>query len=145
MKRSLIVLMFITLGLSQTNIDKVGTVGALFLNLPTGAPAQAMGNAYSGMVQGASAAFWNPALLGFENSLQTFTGYTAWLMGLHHQTAAITFRKGQYGIGFSQILLTTKPLTVTTTREPNGTGESFRYMDLALGVSLSRAFAPLGC
>jgi hypothetical protein len=113
----------------------------LFLNLPAGAAAQGMGKAYSGMEQGASAAFWNPALLGWETSTQTFIAYSNWLIDLHHQAAAVSFKLGSFGVGLSQRLVTTAAMTETTTLQPRGTGGTFGYQDLALGISLSRAFS----
>lgn len=140
--RALINLLVLTsiLG-AQTGFNKVGTVGVLFLNIPSGAAAQGMGKAYSGSAKGAEATFWNPAALGFETPLQTFSGYTRWLLGLHHQSLAVSFSAGGFGIGFSQALLTTAAMPITTTRQPRGTGASFRYFDLALGFSLARAFS----
>ncbi|NQV49125.1 MAG: PorV/PorQ family protein [Candidatus Marinimicrobia bacterium] len=136
--------LFISFGstlIAQSAFNKVGTTGVLFLNLPAGAAAQGMGKAYSGMEQGASAAFWNPALLGWETSTQTFIAYSNWLIDLHHQTAALSFRLGDFGVGISQRLVTTAAMTETTTLQPRGTGERFSYQDLALGLSISRAFS----
>ncbi|NQV14908.1 PorV/PorQ family protein [bacterium] len=126
---------------AQSSFNKVGTTGVLFLNLPAGAAAQGMGKAYSGMEQGASASFWNPALLGWEKSTQTFITYSSWLIDIHHQAAAVSFPFAGLGIGISQRLATTAPMTETTTLQPRGTGETFRYQDIALGLSVSRAFS----
>lgn len=141
MRYFLLSILTFSLLIAQTNFNKVGTAGMLFLTIPSNAAEQAMGKAFSGMQQGASAAFSNPALLGFEKSLQVFTGYTGWLLGLHHQSAAMSFRLGRLGIGISQMLLTTEPMTVTTTRQPLGTGATFNYLDVAIGLSVSRAFS----
>jgi len=139
------ILLMLTMVLSsltaQTDFNKVGTAGLLFLSIPGSASAQAMGRAYSGIEQGAEATFFNPALLGIEHSTQVFTSYTGWLQGLSHQSAAISFRVGRFGVGISQMLLTCSPMTVTTTQQPQGTGETFGYLDLALGFSVSRAFS----
>jgi len=126
---------------AQSNFNKVGTTGVLFLNLPTGAAAQGMGSAYSGIEQGASATFWNPALIGWEQSVNTFITYSNWLIDIHYQAAAVSFPLGGLGIGISQRLATTAPMTETTTLQPRGTGETFGYQDLALGFSVSRAFS----
>lgn len=127
--------------MGQSAFNKVGTTGVLFLNLPAGAAAQGMARAYSGMEQGASAAFWNPALLGWETSTQTFIAYSNWLIDLHHQAAAVSFRVGDFGVGISQRLVATGGMAETTTLQPRGTGETFAYQDFALGLSLSRAFS----
>lgn len=141
-KKLIIVLMVLTsTTLAQSNFNKVGTAGVLFLNLPAGAAAQGMGKAYSGLEQGASATFWNPALLGWEKSTRTFISYTSWLIDVHYQAAAVSFPIGGVGVGISQRLATTEPMTETTTLQPRGTGETFRYQDLALGLSVSRAFS----
>ncbi|MFQ6609840.1 MAG: PorV/PorQ family protein, partial [Fidelibacterota bacterium] len=141
MKKILPVILIFTVIFGQSNFNKVGSVGVLFLNLPAGAAAQGMGNAYSSSIQGASAVFWNPALLGWSKSVQSFLSYSKWLLDLHHQTAAITFRLGRFGIGVSQSLLKSSPMLVTTTSQPRGTGEYFQYYDLAAGFSVARAFS----
>ncbi len=136
-----IVLCISSFGFAQSSFNKVGTAGVLFLNLPAGAGAQGMGKAYSGMEQGASASFWNPALLGWEKSTETFIGYSSWLIDIHNQTAAVSFPLKGLGVGISQRLVTTSSMSETTTSRPRGTGESFGYQDIALGLSISRAFS----
>jgi len=74
-KKTVILICCTSFLLAQSSFNKVGTSGVLFLNLPAGAVAQGMGKAYSGMEQGASATFWNPALLGWEESTETFISY----------------------------------------------------------------------
>jgi len=140
-KKTVILICCTSFLLAQSSFNKVGTSGVLFLNLPAGAVAQGMGKAYSGMEQGASATFWNPALLGWEESTETFISYSSWLIDIHHQAAAVSFPLRGLGIGISQRLVTTAPMSETTTLQPRGTGESFRYQDLALGLSISKAFS----
>ncbi len=135
-------LAFLLTLMSGQTIDKVGTAGALFLRIPVGAGAMAMGSAYTGIVTDADAAFWNPAALGFQESKYSLsTHYSTWLLDLDHQAAAASMKLGNgFSVGISEVVLRSPLMEVTTTDEQSGTGEFFTYQDLALGLSLAKRF-----
>lgn len=128
--------------LSGQAIDKVGTAGALFLRIPVGAGAMAMGSAYTGIVTDADAAFWNPAALGFQESKYSLSAhYSTWLLDLDHQAAAAAMKLGNgFTVCISEVVLKSPLMEVTTTADQSGTGEFFTYQDLALGLSLAKRF-----
>lgn len=134
--------MTLTTTLSGELINKVGTAGALFLRIPVGAEAVAMGSAYTGVVNDANAAFWNPAALALlENKYDLQVHYTTWLLDLKHQAASFAIRLGNgFSIALSEVILVSPLMEVTTTAEQNGTGDFFRYQDLSIGLSLAKRF-----
>lgn len=123
-------------------INKVGTAGALFLRIPVGGEAIAMGSAYSAVASNAQAAFWNPASLVMqEKKYDSQFIFTPWMAGLNFQAAAFSMKFGNnYAAAVSEILLRSPDMEVTTTNQQNGTGEYFTYQDFCLGLSLAKRF-----
>ena len=134
-------LAFLLTLMSGQTIDKVGTAGALFLRIPVGAGAMAMGSAYTGIVTDADAAFWNPAALGFQESKYSLsTHYSTWLLDLDHQAAAASMKLGNgFSVGISEVVLRSPLMEVTTTDEQSGTGEFFTYQVFGVGIVTSKA------
>lgn len=138
----LILLVFSSMLLAGGPITKVGTAGALFLRIPVGAEAMAMGSAYTAIVNNADAAFWNPAALGFQKSKYSLSAhYSSWLLDLDHQAAAVAMKLGKgFTVGISEVLLKSPLMEVTTTAVQSGSGEFFSYQDLSVGLSIAKRF-----
>ncbi len=142
LKIILVIMLPVSIFAEDGPIEKVGTTGALFLRIPVGAEAMAMGSAYTAIVANSNAAFWNPAaLVQTTGKYDAQIHYTNWLVGLKHQAASVSMQfGGSYAIALSEIILSSPDMDVTTTRQQNGTGETFSYLDMALGLSLSKRF-----
>ena len=118
---------------------KVGTSGAQFLRIGIGARAVAMSEAYVAVANDASAIFWNPAGLVLVEKNDVLLSHTEWVADIGFQAAG--FAKTLEGIGtvgLSFAYLGSGDMNVTTVAQPQGTGETFNYSDLMLGVSYAR-------
>ncbi len=127
----------------QGSFNKVGTASLLFLKIPVGARTVALGGASSSSYGNAYTVFANPAsiALGGDKRLLGMS-YTPWLLGIHHQAAAYQQPVGRSSfLALHALSLVSAQMEVTTTRQQNGTGDLFRFQDLALGVSLARRFS----
>lgn len=121
--------------------QKAGTSSLQFLKIGIGARATGMGESFIAVSNDITALFWNPAgLLQFDGYGIHFS-HTEWLVDLDHEFAGGIYRIGKNNvIGFSVISLHTAPMMKTNEFQPEGTGEYFKYGDLALGLTFARKF-----
>lgn len=116
--------------------NKAGTTAAQFLRIGVGARQVAMGGATSGVVDDASAMYWNPSGLVGVPAFSLFATHTDWFADLKHQYFGIVIPVGDdHRIGISATILTMGDMEVTTELEPQGTGTFFSANDVAVGVS----------
>jgi len=78
-----------------------GTTSANFLKVGVGARATALGEAYTALVDDASALYWNPAALANMENSEFFTAYNSYLVGVSQGYIALSFPSlgGNLGIG----------------------------------------------
>ena len=120
--------------------DKVGTVAAPFLGLGVGARATAMGSAQVAQAQGPSALYWNPSAITSMTTSGAEFSNSEWFVDSRLQHAALVFNGGSLGnFGISITALDYGDEPVTTISNPEGTGELWDALDLAVGVSYARA------
>ncbi len=120
--------------------DKVGTTAAPFLGLGIGARATAMGGAQVAQAQGPSALYWNPAAISNMTTNGAEFSNSDWFVDSRHQHAALVFNAGNLGhFGLQVIALDYGDELVTTIENPDGTGELWDALDLAVGVTYARA------
>jgi len=83
--------------------------------------------------------FWNPAgLVLFEENGVTFS-HTMWFVDTQLQFFGGVYHfGGSNAVGLSVVSLRTDDMKVTTEVQPNGTGEYFRFSDIAIGLSYAR-------
>jgi len=126
---------------AQDNVSKVGTTSAKFLTVPMGARALAMGGAFAGHANDATATYWNPGSLGIlEMNELTFmhTDYFADI-GLEYISAVFPW-EGFGTVGISLTSLNMAELAVTTVDDPEATsGAMFDAGSFAVGVSYGRS------
>ena len=124
--------------------DQSGTTAAAFLGLGIDARGTAMGSAQVATAQGPAALFWNPAAIVSEGA-RAGTGAALfsnsdWFVHTRHQFFGLTFDSGGLGtFGLSVTALDYGDERVTTVDQPEGTGELYTALDLAIGVSYGRA------
>jgi hypothetical protein len=120
--------------------EEVGTAGAVFLRVPVGARAVAMGQAYTSLATDGSALFWNPAGImrtpGRTNWFASHTEYTADI-DLHH--LSVHHRKQNFGFGLMMGVLRSGDILRTDELHQEGTGLYFNANQFYLGASLARA------
>jgi len=119
--------------------QRVGISGLQFLKVGVGARAAAMGGAFAAVADEASALYWNPAGVTQSMGPQVFVSYTDWPVELTHRFAGIVYPMGINTIGISFTQLTCPDTPVTTELMPDGTGETWRYGDIAAALTFARA------
>ena len=126
-------------GQSVTNVSKVGTTSASFLEIGVGARSNAMGGAFVAVSDDANALYWNPAgIARLERSTVTFV-HSEWLADTDFDFAGIVIPLGTFGtLGASITALNMGEMDVRTVFEPEGTGEKFSAGDVALGLTYAR-------
>lgn len=140
MKKSLLILIIIIgFGTIFGQNPNLGTSGAQFLQLPVGARSEAMGGAFVGLADDASAIFWNPAGIVKVKNIQAHFSYMNWFDLFDFNAASLVYSTEDWGtFGASMISFTTGKMEITTEEEPNGTGQYFDAGDIALGVSYAK-------
>lgn len=119
--------------------DKVGTTAAPFLGLGVGARGTAMGGAQVAQAQGPSALYWNPSAITAMTTNGAEFSNSEWFVDSRLQHAALVFNAGGLGhFGVSITALDYGDEPVTTVENPDGTGELWDALDLAVGVSYAR-------
>lgn len=120
--------------------DKVGTTAAQFLGIGVGARAMGMGGAQVATAEGPTALYWNPAAITtMPYSGVEFT-HTNWLLDSNIEHVGAVLALGDAGhVGLSVTSLNYGEIEVTTIDYPEGTGERFTPMSLAVGVSYARS------
>ncbi len=119
--------------------QRVGISGLQFLKVGVGARAVALGGAYAAVADDASALHWNPAGITQSASPLVYGSYTDWPVELSHRFAGAVYPMGVNFFGVSVTQLTCPETEVTTEMQPDGTGEMWRYGDLAAAVTFARA------
>ena len=135
----ILILMLSQLCSATTIKDKVATSGTQFLKLGVGARARGMGGAFIGVADDAQAVFWNPAGLANIESKDLSFSHLSWIADINHESFAYAQNFSKVGVfAVSAIVLGTEEMDVTTTQSQEGTGETFTYRDLAIGLSYAR-------
>ena len=98
-----------------------------------------MGETFVAVSDDISALYWNPAgLVQFKENGVTFS-HTLWFVDTQLQFfGAVYHFGGSNAVGLSVASLRTDDMKVTTEVQPNGTGEYFRFSDIAIGLSFAR-------
>lgn len=123
--------------------SRTGTTAANFLTIGTGARGQGLGNAYTSIATGGDALFWNPAgaarpYLGQYRASAMFTHFN-WIADIDYNAAGVVVPAvgaGVAGISFAQVNYGS--MDVRTVNQPDGTGETFKSVDLSLGLSYAQ-------
>ena len=127
--------------------DRAGTSGFQFLKVPVDARGAALGGTVVASADDASALFWNPALAA-RGGTQIGLATASYVADVKLHSAAgftqINTPIGAATVGLSLQALDSGEMDVTTEFSgPSGTGETFRLVDIALGVTVSQALTDL--
>jgi long-subunit fatty acid transport protein len=119
--------------------SKVGTTAAPFLGISVGARATAMGGAFTAVANDATAAYWNPSGLARMERNEFQVSHAEWLVGTRLNWFGVGFKLDEnnaFGIQVNQLDYGEEQ--ITTPANPNGTGEYWNAMDLAVSLSYAR-------
>jgi hypothetical protein len=120
---------------------KMGTAGAIELQIPMGARSVGMGCANIANVSNTEAIYWNPAGLAALEKAQVDFSYITYFadMKISYLTAGYTLEKiGTIGISLQSMNI--GDIEVTTIDAPEGTGEKFTPDFLTIVATFSRQF-----
>ncbi|MBN1423335.1 PorV/PorQ family protein [Candidatus Fermentibacteria bacterium] len=118
--------------------QRVGISGFQFLKIGVGARALGFGGAFTAIADDASALYWNPAGIVMVGRAAV-ASYTDWPVDLSHRFVGVAIPFGANAVGISLSQLACPETPVTTELQPEGTGEYWRYGDLAIAVTLARS------
>jgi hypothetical protein len=124
--------------------EKVGTFDGQFLKIGVGARAEAMGGAFVGVADDASALFWNAAgIARIDPDKSEFSfNHAVWPADLQFTQAGYVFHVKRFpgAFGLSVRSLYMDPMIETTAYQPNGTGNTFDAGMMTAGFSYARSF-----
>ncbi|MFZ5519022.1 MAG: PorV/PorQ family protein [Candidatus Zhuqueibacterota bacterium] len=123
-------------GFSQ--VTKVGTTAAGFLNIDVGARAIGMGSAYVSSADDATAMYWNPSgIANVDNNEAVFT-HNRWIADMSFNFAGIVVPLSFGTIGAGATFLTMDDMERTTVEYPDGNGELFSAGAYAFNLTYAR-------
>lgn len=133
----IILALLVSLNISNgQETNKSGTTAAQFLKIGVGARATSMGGAIVGLIDDATATYWNPSGLVGVKKITVTANITDWFLDVNHQNFAIVFPiDGSQNIALSATILNMGKMEVTNERNPNGTGTFFEASDISVGVT----------
>ncbi|MEM1043889.1 MAG: PorV/PorQ family protein [Bacteroidota bacterium] len=127
--------------------ERTGGSGLQFLKVPVDARGAALSGTMAAIADDASALYWNPALAA-ANGTQVGLATTSYVADIAlYYTAAYTpvsTPLGRFTLGVSVQALDSGEMDVTTEFSgPAGTGETFKLVDLAFGLTVAQALTDL--
>ncbi len=126
-------------GQTESNVSKVGTTAAPFLEIEVGPRAIGMGGAFVAIANDVSAIYWNPAGLSRISKIEATLFHTNWLVGTNFDFVGVVIPMGNMGsIAINVTSFSTDEMEVRTVQKPEGTGENFSVGDLSAGLSYSK-------
>jgi len=129
---------------AQTTLggQRVGTSSGDFLKIGAGAKAVAMGEAFIAIADDPSALYWNPAGIALSDSRAILFSHTSWLTDVSVEYLAVVAPVPRLASGVAGVQMAglSTELDETTELQPDGTGRSFSYSDLLIGVGYARYF-----
>lgn len=119
--------------------SKVGTTAANFLVIPIGPRATGMGGGFVAVANDVSAAFWNAGGLSRLAGNEFMATHAAWFVGTSVNWVGVAVKlDDDNALAFSVHQLDYGKEEITTTSQPNGTGQEWDAQDISFGVSYAR-------
>ncbi|MCB2211659.1 PorV/PorQ family protein [bacterium] len=121
-----------------SNVSKVGTTAATFLEVGIGARATSMGGAFVAVANDASAIYWNPAGMARLPYSETMFVHAEWLADISFDNVSGVIPVGNnMALGAFVTTVSMDEMAVRTVDLPDGTGEFFDAGDMAFGASFA--------
>jgi opacity protein-like surface antigen len=122
-----------------SQMTKTGTTAAQFLKIGMGSRSIGMGGAFVALANDISAMYWNPGGLAKVYSGAAMFSHTQWIADINVEYAAVGYEiQGLGTIGLNVTTLGMEDIPITTTAQPEGTGEKYSAGDLAIGLCYAR-------
>jgi long-subunit fatty acid transport protein len=118
--------------------QRTGTSSFQFLKIGTSARGTGMAETFVAVSDDISSLNYNPAglVLSNENGV-TFT-HTQWFVDTRLENVGGVYHFGSNALGLSVTSLRTEDMKVTTEYQQQGTGDYFRFSDLAVGLTYAK-------
>ena len=124
--------------------DRAGTSGFQFLEVAVDPRGAALGGTAVATATDASALFWNPALAARGGDTELQAAHLSYHAGVSMSYLAGLRRVGPVTLGAHVQTLDSGDMQVTDEFSgPAGTGETFRYLGVAAGLTVSQALTDL--
>jgi hypothetical protein len=119
---------------------RTGTGGAAQLLIPVGARDLAMGGATISTTRGIESLFWNPAgVAKSDNSASVLFSHMSYIADIGVDYGAVSGKFGDLGtFALSVKSLSVGDIPVTTTENPDGTGQTYTPQFFTAGITYSR-------
>jgi hypothetical protein len=120
--------------------DRTGTNGAAELMIPVGTRYIGMGGAGTAMATGVEALYYNPAgVARMTNSVGVYVSHMNYIADIGVDYGAVSANVESFGVlSLSLKSLSIGDIPVTTTQNPDGTGQNFSPQFFTLGLSYGR-------
>jgi hypothetical protein len=120
--------------------NRAGTNGASELLIPVGTRDIALGGATAATSKGIEALFWNPAgTARTRNSAELYFSHMTYMADIDVNYGAVSANFEGVGVlSLSLKTLAIGDIPVTTTTDPDGTGQTFQPQFLTIGLSFAR-------
>ncbi len=120
--------------------NRAGTNGASELLIPVGTRDIAMGGSTLSTASGVEALFWNPAgTVLMKNSADLYISHMSYIADIGVSYGAVSANIEGFGVlSLGLKYLAVDPILVTTTRDPEGTGQTFQPQFFTVGLSYAR-------
>src|ERR1035437_1703458 len=138
-----IITILIAFGFASVNlfsqVSKVGTTAAAFLEIGPGSVATGMGGAFVSVANDATALYWNPSGVADFTKNEVTVFHASWIASINFDYAALVVPLGEAGnIGLSFTSLSMADEMVRTVAQQDGTGEFYSAGDIAVGLSYAK-------
>jgi len=140
--KSIAILVLAALAISQSLAgagNRAGTNGASELLIPVGTRDIAMGGSTISTAAGVEAIFWNPAgTAHMKNSADLYFSHMSYFADIGVSYGALSANIEGFGVlSLSLKSLAIDAVPVTTTRDPDGTGQTFKPQYFTVGLTYS--------
>jgi len=136
---TLLFLMSVNISVSYAQFDNTGTSVANFLKIGVGGRGEAMGGAFTALVDDATSLYWNPSGISRMGGSEAVFSQTKWFHDLELTFVGLVLPLQEFGtFGFSLNALTMEEEEITTPEEPDGNGLTYSAGDIAMGISYAK-------
>lgn len=123
---------------SGGEFQKVGGAAGQYLKIGVGGRGTGMAGAYGALTNDLTAIHWNPAGLADIKDIAVNFSHTFWFAGFNHSFAALAMPIGEnFTAAASFVSFGKDEIPITTLDFPEGTGNTYSYNDMAIGLTFS--------
>lgn len=118
--------------------QRVGISALQFLKIGAGARPAALAGAFTAVADDATGLYWNPAGCAVARP-GVVASYVDWPVGISHRFVGLVVPWGGQAVGVSLVHLGCPQTPVTTEMQPEGTGETWGFNDVAVALTYARS------